>query len=48
MIEELENVQYIYTYTRNGVEFVTPSLKVASNRVSEGEEIFYQEISFHE
>ena len=48
MIEETPGNQYIYFYTRNGKEFATPSLKVATRQSDANSEVFYQEINFHD
>lgn len=48
MIEEKNGVQYIYFYSRNGKEFATPSLKVATRQSDVNSEVFYQEIIIHD
>jgi hypothetical protein len=48
MIEENEGSQYLYFYSRNGKEFATPSLKVATRQSDANSEVFYQEIIFHD
>ena len=40
-----KETHYIYTYTRDGQEYVTPSLKVASVMSGEDEPVFKQEIT---
>jgi hypothetical protein len=35
--QNMNDQEIIYAYTRNGVEYVTPSLGLADKRITEGE-----------